>query len=105
MRSMQMRIIAMALLCVACDARRPTNTPLAEYDNGPPAVPSVAPQQTRFRVSRVGAFDDNTAYWGVRSIFVIVDTKTGIEYVGISGVGISETGDHQVGKVRQQDER
>jgi hypothetical protein len=38
-------------------------------------------------------------------IYRIVDSKTGKEYIGISGVGISENGSHSSGKSSMSDER
>ena len=58
----------------------------------------------RFRVERVGVFEDNLAYHGKRGVYVIRDEATGREYLGISGVGISETGVHG-GRSHQADER
>lgn len=59
----------------------------------------------RVKVTRIGVFRDDLAYGNKRGVYVITDTATGKEYIGISGVGISETGDHQVGKGRNADER
>jgi hypothetical protein len=70
-----------------------------------PDVPLSTSTSTRFQVTRVGTFKDTGAYDNRRSIYIIVDTKTGKEFVGISGIGISETGSHMVGKVNTEDER
>jgi hypothetical protein len=59
----------------------------------------------RFKVERVGVFSDGLAYGDKRGIYVITDTKTGQEFVGVSGVGISELGRHQSGKTSVSDER
>jgi hypothetical protein len=59
----------------------------------------------RFVVERHDVFEDPLAYNSRRGIYVIKDTKTGREYVGVSGVGISEVGSHAAGKTRVQDER
>lgn len=63
----------------------------------------------RFNVTRVGVFRDDLAYNDRRGVYVIVDTKTGREFVGVSGVGISELGSHSqpAGKTSTtvQDER
>ena len=59
----------------------------------------------RISVTRVGVFRDDTAYNSRRSVYVIVDQKTGKEYIGVSGVGISETGSHIIGKSIIADER
>ena len=59
----------------------------------------------RFTVSRVGVFKDEIAYDNIRGIYIIVDTKTGKEFVGVSGIGISEVGSHRSGKSTVSDER
>lgn len=59
----------------------------------------------RFKVERVGLFKDDLAYDGHRGIYIITDTKTGQELVGLSGIGISELGSHKSGKAHHSDER
>lgn len=60
----------------------------------------------RFVLTRVGIVNDSQAYHGERGIYILKDTQTGREYVGVSGVGISELGSHQAGKNhRVEDER
>lgn len=59
----------------------------------------------RFEIKRVAVVDDGLAYGDRRGIYVLTDTQTGTEYVGVSGVGISEVGSHQSGKARMTDER
>lgn len=63
------------------------------------------PEVNRFTVTRVATFGDGLAYGGVRGVYTITDTTTGRQYVGVSGVGISELGSHQAGKATVQDER
>jgi hypothetical protein len=72
-----------------------------------PGTPSKTFTSTgpRFTVSRVGVFEDGLAYNGERGIYVITDSKTGEEYVGISGVGVASTGSHTSGKTIVEDER
>ena len=60
---------------------------------------------TRFRVKRVSVFQDDLAYGHQRGIYVIYDSLTGRELVGISGVGIGDLGKHQDGKGTRRDER
>lgn len=59
---------------------------------------ALAPVQSegRFQVQRVGVFEDKLAYGDRRGIYVVTDRETGREFVGISGVGISELGAHTV---------
>lgn len=68
-------------------------------------VPNSWESNPRFSVSRVGVFKDDIAYDGRRGIYVVIDNKTGQEFVGVSGVGIAELGAHSAGKSRVQDER
>lgn len=70
-----------------------------------PDTKPVEVQSDRFKVKRVAVFEDASAYNSKRSIFIITDTKTGAEYVGVSGVGISELGSHRCGKSMCTDER
>ena len=59
----------------------------------------------RFKVERVGVFADSLAYGDKRGIYVITDTETNQEFIGVSGVGISELASHQSGKTQMRDER
>lgn len=59
----------------------------------------------RFEVPRLQRFRDDLAYNSERGIYLIKDARTGAEYFGVSGVGISELGPHHTGKVTQTDER
>lgn len=79
---------------------------LATSDGCPPATKSVqvplepsssltqAEQNTRFRISIEARFKDDLAYDGERGIYLLRDLQTGAEYVGVSGIGISEVGSH-----------
>lgn len=69
----------------------------------PADAPSAAPK--RVTVTRIDVVADSTAYSGRRGVYIIKDNATGREFVGVAGVGVSELGDHQSGKVRVQDER
>lgn len=68
-------------------------------------VPGQDGAETNHRISikRIGVVDDPLAYNYRRGIYVIHDNETGKEFIGVSGVGITETGSH--GKHRNQDER
>lgn len=59
----------------------------------------------RITVERIGVFKDDLAYNERRGVYVIRDSQTGREFIGISGVGIAEAASHQSGKVRVNDER
>lgn len=67
-----------------------------EFQAPPPKKNLVLERTDRFQVVRVSTFEDRLAYGNVRGIYVIRDSVTGKEYVGISGVGISELGSHTV---------
>lgn len=59
----------------------------------------------RITVERIGVLGDALAYNGRRGIYIITDMKTGKEFIGISGIGVSETGGHRSGKSSVSDER
>jgi len=59
----------------------------------------------RFSVELLNTFDDHLAYGDERGIYLIRDKKTGQEYLGVSGIGISELGSHRSGKATHTDER
>lgn len=60
----------------------------------------------RVQVVKIQEFRDGLAYDGVRGIYVINDKDTGKEYIGVSGIGITETGRHGCGKgCSREDER
>ena len=69
-----------------------------------PQATSPAPA-ARFSLVLVQNFRDSGAYNGYRSVYVLKDSTTGQEFVGVSGIGISELGAHQSGKTRVTDER
>lgn len=62
-------------------------------------------QSQRITVKRIGVFEDSIAYNDERGIYIIVDNETDVEYVGVSGIGVSELGSHSSGKSRASDER
>ena len=70
---------------------------------------STAEKTSGYSVTRVGIFADDLAYRYRRGIYEIVDLSTGKKYIGVSGIGISETGSHdeKYGKqtVTVEDER
>ena len=71
--------------------------------SAPPVA--IAEGSPRVTVERIGVFRDDLAYGERRGVYVIRDNATGQEFIGVSGVGITETGSHQSGKVRVRDER
>ncbi len=69
-------------------------------------MPKVETQPNdRVSVERIGVFEDNMAYNSKRGIYIITDKKTGKEYIGVSGIGITESGSHLAGKIVIKDER
>lgn len=66
---------------------------------------TIQAAKPRFEVTRVQTFQDSLAYNSERGIYLVRDTKTGAEYFGVSGVGITELGSHSSGKSRHSDER
>lgn len=68
-------------------------------------MPAATSSTGRVKVERIGVIADGLAYGDRRGIYVITDTQTGREFIGVSGVGITETGSHQAGKARVRDER
>jgi hypothetical protein len=69
------------------------------------ATPAEVRDNDRIEVTRIGVFQDSLAYNSRRGVYVIRDKQTGREYIGISGVGISEVGSHSSGKATVRDER
>lgn len=67
-------------------------------DAGDPTMANAVSDGKRFRVERVEVFRDLLAYDDKRGIYIIRDKETGREYVGVSGIGITEIGSHSCGK-------
>lgn len=59
----------------------------------------------RVSIERIGVIEDDLAYSKRRGIYIITDKKTGKEFIGVSGIGISETSKHLAGKTPVSDER
>lgn len=68
-------------------------------------LPEAQAEGSRVTVERIGIFTDELAYGSRRAVYVIRDKATGQEFIGVSGIGIAETGRHQSGKSRASDER
>lgn len=67
--------------------------------------PAPTQDGRRITVERIGVVADSLAYGNRRGVYVIRDNKTGTEFIGVSGVGIAETGSHRSGKTSVSDER
>ena len=61
--------------------------------------------ESRYTIKRVGVFEDDLAYENKRGIYEITDEQTKKEYLGVSGIGITELGSHTEDKSTVQDER
>jgi hypothetical protein len=68
-------------------------------------MPAATTSTGRVTIERIGVVADSLAYGERRGIYVITDHQTGNEFIGVSGVGITETGSHPSGKTRVRDER
>lgn len=103
-------ICLVGCICWLCSCSPTPDTPMAKQSPGE-AAPSAAAIQSspRIQVTRIGVIEDDIAYGERRGIYVIKDTKTDREYIGVSGVGITETGVHYVSTGKsgyiQSDER
>lgn len=67
-------------------------------------TPNVV-QKKRIEVKLIQKMTDYLAYNDIRGVYLIKDNLTGQEFIGISGIGISELGSHQSGKTTKEDER
>lgn len=77
-------IAAVACLSLAgCEVQAP-----------PPKKVMMLEHAERFQVDRVASFEDQLAYEHKRGIYIIRDLQTGTEYIGVTGIGISEIGSH-----------
>lgn len=76
-------------------------------NNGKVNNPTVqtSPGNQRVIIEYHQSFYDTTAYGNFRAIIVVKDTVTGKEYLGVSGMGITEVGSHSSGKTQIEDEK
>lgn len=96
-----MRTIAFIIAILSLTAGCSRVEPAAET----PAGASVG-TTGRVIVQRLGTFMDDLAYNRYRGVYLVKDTQTGQEYIGVSGIGISEIGRHATGNnMRTSDER
>jgi len=105
MKIMKSKIILFSatLLLLGCD-QSPLNTVLqpVNYQQNVNINPVI---NNRIKVERLSIVKDSTAYSNERGTYLITDTKTGAEYIGVSGIGITEVGSHSSGKYSTTDER
>lgn len=67
--------------------------------------PKYTSNTSEFDLIKKQTFYDSDAYNSTRSVYVLKDKATGKEYIGVSGIGISERGSNTSGKNTIQDER
>ena len=84
-------IATLAALVLVVGCNKQPDTPLSIKD-----ASSIA--ECRVQITRIGVFKDDSAYNNKRSVYIITDSKTGKEYIGVSGVGISEVVERAPGK-------
>ncbi len=94
-------ILAVALLLAGCDGPSPEIR--AQWDQKRTTM--RVDDEDSIVVVRVARMRDDLAYNGNRGIYRITDRRTGDTFIGISGIGIAETGSHLSGKVTRGDER
>ena len=66
---------------------------------------TISDNSSDFVLIKKQTFYDESAYGNVRNVYVLKDRVNGKEYIGVSGIGISERGNHQQGKFSIPDER
>lgn len=94
-------VVAGVVMLTGCDD--PTRAP--DYARVQMQVETRG-ETDRVSVVKLTEFRDGLAYENMRGIYIITDKKTGKEYIGVSGIGITETGSHACGKgCTRQDER
>ncbi len=71
----------------------------------PKEMSIIDQNESRFEIERVMVFKDHLAYHSKRGVYIIKDKRTGKEFFGVSGIGISELGSHSSGKHTRSDER
>lgn len=91
-------LVVIAMLFLGCE-------PAKEVEHKKMQLDYNTPSDGRFELEKVQSFVDGDSYSRTRSIFILTDKQTGKEYVGVSGVGISEMGSHLSGKTTVSDER
>ncbi len=100
---MRVALLVVVFMLTACDrGPEPAKSTMAVSSQ-------LSSDADRIKVTKMSEFRDTLAYDNWRGVYLIQDQQTGKEYIGISGIGISEVGSHTqlVGKVQQsvRDER
>jgi hypothetical protein len=98
--------------CLQAAAQRKAQSQVAQFVDvpstaavlrAPVAVPQAAPAAApapvmRFTLARAQIVKDELAYGRERGVYILKDNETGREYIGVSGIGITEIGRHNCGK-------
>lgn len=92
----------MAILLCGCDATSIYDQAMYRQER---QDIKISPEPGRFEIHRVDLFTDNTAYNNTRGVYVIKDTRTGKEYFGVAGIGISELNAPATGPAQRHDEK
>jgi hypothetical protein len=82
------------LLALLSTCTPPADTPMGKM------IPTV---DNRVSITRIAVFEDGLV--GVRGAYITKDRETGREFIGISGIGISELGSYSARKTSHLDER
>ena len=85
-------IIALAISLAGCD--NSTRVPVEQRGK----VEVSTAESGRVQVRKISEFRDDLSYDDYRGVYIITDTETGQEFIGVSGVGISAIGQHNCGK-------
>lgn len=101
---MRWTILFAVMLLVACGPE-PDMPMSKQWRQSKEAQPAPVADNSRIEVTRIGVFADDLAYGSRRGVYIIRDRETGREFLGVSGVGVSELGSHSAGKSRVGDER
>ena len=103
------RLVAGGLTEMACVLLSGCNAQLESPTPPPPPIltsyPGCETSSRRIMIKRLAVVEDDIAYGNRRGVYLIKDNDTGLEYIGVSGIGISVCGSHMEGKNTKNDER
>lgn len=102
---MRTRVFAAAVLVLIAAACGPRQEYQPTKASPVTTLPVAEGGDSRITVERIAVIADSLAYDDKRGVYVIRDKQTGREYIGVSGIGITEVGSHASGKSRISDER
>lgn len=87
------RPVLLMLLCVTLAGCKPAPTDTLEAGGAAVGRTSDGGPVT---IRRVAVIEDDTANSHQRSVYIITDKETGQQWIGVSGIGVSERGNHPV---------